>query len=139
MRTTILVVLTAAATLTACSAGPRDAMQTAEAQLEQAVPSVVQALALDTRDDSHQAVSRDPGLIARSVVYDKRTRCTTGEPVSCGALLEEWPSHLDAEHRAQALRSQGMQVVVSGRLVAQLSPQLDAAARQQYATALQAG
>lgn len=114
-------------------------MQTAEAHLKQAVPSVVQALALDTRDDSHQEVSRDPGLLARSVVYDKRARCTTGEPVSCGALLEEWPSEQDAQKRAQALRAQGRSVVVAGPLVAQLSPQLDAGARQQYATALQAG
>ncbi|KQX66291.1 hypothetical protein ASD06_08045 [Angustibacter sp. Root456] len=125
--------------LTACSSGPRDAMQTAEAQLKDTVPSVVQALALDTRDDSHQEVSRDPGLIARSVIYDRRTRCTTGEPVSCGALLEEWPSHLAAEKRADALRAQGMKVVVADRLVAQLSPQLDAGAQQQYAAALQAG
>jgi hypothetical protein len=139
MRTNILVLLMAAAALTACSAGPRDVMQTAEAQLEHGVPSVVQALALDTRDDSHQEMSRDPGLIARSVVYDKRARCTTGEPVSCGALLEEWPSELDAQHRAAALRADGLQVVVSGRLVAQLSPQLDPAAQKQYATALQAG
>ncbi|MGN6300203.1 MAG: hypothetical protein ACTHN8_03825 [Angustibacter sp.] len=134
-----MLTLTAAAALTACSAGPRDAMQTAEAHLKQAVPSVVQALALDTRDDSHQEVSRDPGLLARSVVYDKRARCTTGEPVSCGALLEEWPSEQDAQKRAQALRAQGRSVVVAGPLVAQLSPQLDAGARQQYATALQAG
>lgn len=122
--------------LAACSAGPRDLADRATAQLEEQVPSVVQALQLDTTGGTHQAVSRDPGLLGRTVVYDSRATCSTGSPASCGGVLEEWPSGVAAERRAKTLRQQGDRVVVHGRLLVQLSSQLDASAGEQYRAAL---
>lgn len=140
MRTTIVLVLTAAATLTACSAGPRDAMDAATSRLEHRVGAVSQALPLDTTRPFHQAAGRDPGLLAASVVYDKRVKCAPGgDPSSCGALLEEWPSGRAAQKHAEALKGQGSDAFSVGDMVVQLSSQLGAQARKQYETALQAG
>lgn len=115
-------------------------MELATSRLEHRVGAVSQALALDTTGPYHLSVGRRRGLLAASVVYDKRVKCTPGgDPSSCGALLEEWPSAGAAQRRAADLKAQGANAISAGRMVVVLSPELDAAAQQQYATALEAG
>jgi hypothetical protein len=138
MRPVIFFGVLAVGALTACSSGPRDAMDVATSQLEHRVDAVSQALPLDTTGAFHQAAGRDAGLLSASVVYDKRVQCAPGgEPSSCGAVLEEWPSALAAKKRAEALKGQGVNAFSVGEMVVQLSDALDATAQQQYTQALQ--
>ncbi len=141
MKPLVVLGVLAAAALTACSAGPRDAMDVATSRLEhqrsrcvasaparhhRPIPPVGRAR---PRSAGGERRLRQAGPAARRVATRRAAaRCSrSGRP--------PWR----AQQRATALKGQGVNAISVGELVVKLSAQLDAAARQQYATALQPG
>ncbi|MCW2772833.1 MAG: hypothetical protein JWN91_1159 [Nocardioides sp.] len=98
--------------LAGCGGGSEDSSnssdptaQSAAQVLQSQIADVTDLVQLDEDNDSNHLIGRPNGYTAATVIFDSRVSCEGDAPgVDCGATIEEWPSHEDAEKRSDYIQ-----------------------------------
>ena len=77
---------------------PADAAAAARS-LAKSISRVEKVVKITEDNDPNNLIGRPNGYVSAAVLYDSRTKCSSGLGADCGATVEQWPSPADAKAR----------------------------------------
>lgn len=100
---TVTITATPTPTPTPTPTGPADADAAAK-DIQSSAKHVTKIVKITEDNDPNKLIGRSNGYVSAAVIYDSRTSCSDGLGADCGAMVEQWGSHADAQQRSDYIQ-----------------------------------